>query len=94
MAKGKFRSMHIKSMAGGHTVRVEREPDGDERTTDIGIRGSSPMEPEESVHPDGSIGAAHVHGLLKAHADAQKGKGSPKKSVSMPAEAMNKAFGR
>jgi hypothetical protein len=87
MAKGKFKSMHIKSMAGGHTVRVEKEPDGDEG----GMMGG---QSEESMHPDGSIGAAHVHGLLKAHADAQKGKGSPKKSMSMPAEAMSKAFGR
>ena len=85
MAKGKVKAMHIKSMAGGHTLKVEREPDGDE----------APMidnRPEGSMHPDGSDGAAHIQGLLKAHAAMHKGGG--KKSMAMPPEAMAKAFGR
>lgn len=85
--KGKVKAMHINSMPGGHIMRVEREPDGDEnKVMDMG-------QSEESMHPDGSEGAQHISALMDAHNKIAKG-GMKKSKMEMPKEAMGKAFGK
>src|ERR1039458_7459471 len=87
----KVKAMHIKSMPGGHTLRVEHEPDGDEA-------GQAPMaapmnQDEETMHPEGSPGADHIAGLLAAH-NAIHGKAPKKSAPKMNAGAMRAAAGR
>lgn len=96
MAKGKVKEMHVKSMAGGHTLKVHREPE----MTDGDGKANLPMstmmdnQPEESMHPDGTPGADHIAGLMAAHNDAIKTKGKGGKKSAMNDEMAQKAFGR
>ena len=94
MAKGKVKEMHVKSMAGGHTLKIHREPDPDQGKGDMPMSTMMDNQPEESMHPDGTPGADHIAGLMAAHDSAMKSKGKGKKSAAMDDMMAQKAFGR